>query len=260
MSLTDDMYTNDEITFSTVQKLDEPEPMYPAEVPKVDHPGMRPMVVCICGSTRHWEVQAYVAMQETLKGRIVLPVGNYRYSDGDLKIDDESDLKKALLALHRHKMEMADQIVIVKPKHRKLGQHTESELRFAIALKKKIHVVEFAPTKWNDFPTEWSEKPQPGKVVELHPGEKTKKEKSIREARERIYGKPSITLECLALHLTALLRSQLQRSDVEVSPKTAGMLMACLKVHRIVAPFESPSDDNFRDLKNYVDFVEELEA
>lgn len=48
-------------------------------------PGMIPLIVCLCGSTRFSEAFANANLEETLKGHIVLTVGSMTHSDVALR-------------------------------------------------------------------------------------------------------------------------------------------------------------------------------
>lgn len=77
----------------------------------------RPTIVCLCGSTRFAKAFADANLDETLAGKIVLSVGSYSHSDEELlksgRITEE--VKKRLDVLHLHKIDLADEILVINP-------------------------------------------------------------------------------------------------------------------------------------------------
>lgn len=67
----------------------------------------RPMIVCLCGSTRFGEMFRYVNQRETLAGKIVLAPGCFQ---GDVVLEMLPGVKRRLDALHFHKIALADEI------------------------------------------------------------------------------------------------------------------------------------------------------
>ena len=109
---------------------------------------MKREIVCLCGSTRFWQAIDEAALSETLAGRIVLSIAGGA-SDTDLFAGrSPSDLEKLradLDALHRDKIAMADNVLIVNVDDY-VGPSTRNELRFARAQKK--------PIRWWVWPTQ----------------------------------------------------------------------------------------------------------
>ncbi|MEU4674472.1 hypothetical protein AB0F91_42575 [Amycolatopsis sp. NPDC023774] len=100
----------------------------------------RPLVVCLCGSTRFMDAIAHVAQLETLAGRIVVRpevVSSTRSSEG-VVLDTEA--KTALDRLHRAKIRLADEVVFVAPGGY-MGPSTRAELAYALDLGKPIRMV-----------------------------------------------------------------------------------------------------------------------
>lgn len=109
--------------------------------PKKSVPTVARMIVCLCGSTRFSRAFAEANLEETLKGNIVLTVGNMMHSsDADTEVCvrccaiDRSapclkgyamhqfekltspwhaDTKKALDELHKKKIELADEVFVL---------------------------------------------------------------------------------------------------------------------------------------------------
>ena len=76
----------------------------------------RPTVVCLCGSVRFLEAVDQASLRETLAGRIDLSVGSHRQQDEDA-LAHLSNAERAaaidhLAALHRHKIDLADEILV----------------------------------------------------------------------------------------------------------------------------------------------------
>lgn len=69
----------------------------------------RPVIVCLCGSTRFMYEFYEANMRETLAGKIVLSVG--MSPKGDCKPTDEQ--KIALDVLHKQKIDLADEVLIL---------------------------------------------------------------------------------------------------------------------------------------------------
>lgn len=98
-----------------------------------------PTVVCLCGSTRFGEAFRQANLQETLAGRIVLTVGC------DFKSDDaiglSPDTKERLDELHRRKIDLADEVLILNVDGY-MGESTKRELAYARSLGKGIRFLE----------------------------------------------------------------------------------------------------------------------
>lgn len=105
----------------------------------------RPTIVCLCGSTRFFETFQKVNLLETLAGRIVLTIGCDTKSDGDLfgcKSEDEIDqLKRRLDQLHLHKIDLADEILVLNVGGY-IGHSTRREIEHAKTHRKKIRWLE----------------------------------------------------------------------------------------------------------------------
>jgi len=79
-----------------------------------------PTIVCLCGSTRFYEEFQYANYTETMAGRIVLTVGHYPNSDGGHgeQIGCTPEQKIALDDLHKRKIELAEEVLVLNPKCR----------------------------------------------------------------------------------------------------------------------------------------------
>lgn len=104
-----------------------------------------PIVVCLCGSTRFSDAFREANLNETLAGRIVLTIGCDMKNDAELFANlpatDLARMKAALDALHMHKVEMADEVLILNVDGY-VGESTRRELDYARALGKVIRWLE----------------------------------------------------------------------------------------------------------------------
>lgn len=106
-----------------------------------------PAIVVLCGSTRFWDQLAAAAWHETLAGRIVVR------PDVDMKrpgaaYDDHDAVKTDLDELHRAKIRLADEVLVVNPGGY-IGDSTRREIAYALELGKPVRYthpdVEFDP-------------------------------------------------------------------------------------------------------------------
>ncbi|MES5824853.1 hypothetical protein [Streptomyces sp. RG80] len=99
----------------------------------------RPPIVALCGSTRHWDALAEANLYETAAGRIVLAPGCNMKEPHPLWEDpDRADrLKQQLDELHRRKIDLADEVLIVNPGDY-IGDSTRSEIDYARSLGKPL--------------------------------------------------------------------------------------------------------------------------
>lgn len=97
-------------------------------------PTPRPLFVTLCGSMRFFDHMLTVAAEETAAGKIVIaPFCVVAPSNQD------SDLKHQLDVLHRHKIDAADQVIIVTDESEYFGESTEAEIRYAHSRGKPVH-------------------------------------------------------------------------------------------------------------------------
>ncbi|MFF3460444.1 hypothetical protein ACFYXH_40440 [Streptomyces sp. NPDC002730] len=96
-----------------------------------------PTVVVICGSTRFMAEMAEANWQETAAGRIVLAPGCNLKEPHPLWNDpaDAEALKPKLDALHRAKIRMADEVLVVGDY---IGDSTRAEIAYAHELGKPV--------------------------------------------------------------------------------------------------------------------------
>ena len=105
----------------------------------------RPIIVCLCGSTRFGEQFADANLKETLSGKIVLSIGcNMKCDDeifGQLSTDELNRIKTDLDNLHMRKIELADEVLILNVDGY-VGESTSNELAHARKLGKRIRFLE----------------------------------------------------------------------------------------------------------------------
>lgn len=102
---------------------------------------MKPKIVCLCGSTRFSDAFEKANLTETLAGKIVLTVGCMTHSDEQLKAVITSEKKIELDELHKRKIDLADEVLILNVGGY-IGQSTLSELEYAIKHMKIVRFLE----------------------------------------------------------------------------------------------------------------------
>ncbi len=100
----------------------------------------RPVVVCLCGSTRFKDEFVRAYQEGTDAGRIMLSVGRFMHADHDVS----PDLKVHLDELHLRKIDLADEVLILNC-GRYLGASTINELEYALRLGKPVNFLEPVP-------------------------------------------------------------------------------------------------------------------
>ena len=100
----------------------------------------RPVIVCLCGSTKFKDEFIEANFRETMAGRIVLSVGWFSHADAAWYSPTPEE-KEALDALHLQKIEMADEVLILNVGGY-IGSSTRRELEHARALGKRVRFLE----------------------------------------------------------------------------------------------------------------------
>ncbi len=103
----------------------------------------RPIIVCLCGSTRFSEAFHDENLRETLLGRIVLSIGADFKSDRDLIVagDLTEEDKERLDELHLRKIDLADEILVLNV-NGYIGLSTRNEIAYAKQHGKRIRYLE----------------------------------------------------------------------------------------------------------------------
>lgn len=91
---------------------------------------VRPDIVCVCGSARFADEMRGASRDLTLRGVVVLAPAEM---DGDVSADQKAHLD----ALHRHKIDLADRVLVVNPGGY-VGASTASEIAYARAAGKPV--------------------------------------------------------------------------------------------------------------------------
>jgi hypothetical protein len=112
---------------------------------------VKPTVVCLCGSSKFPMDHMQVMMIETLKGRIVIPLGLYGHADFPTGArvatndgDEATEVKQMLDRLHFAKIDLADEILVVAVGGY-IGSSTKREIEYATSKGKKVRTIEPAP-------------------------------------------------------------------------------------------------------------------
>ena len=99
----------------------------------------KPIIVCLCGSTKFSDAFKKANFKETLSGKIVLSIGC------DFKSDYAINLtlydKNQLDTLHLRKIDLADEVLILNV-NGYIGESTRKELNYAIKHYKVIRFLE----------------------------------------------------------------------------------------------------------------------
>ena len=103
-----------------------------------DCKGDRPVIVCLCGSTRFLDAFQAANLHETLSGRIVLTIGCDTKSDAMLGITDET--KAMLDELHLRKIDLADEILVLDVDGY-IGASTRREIAYAEQHGKRVRYL-----------------------------------------------------------------------------------------------------------------------
>jgi NTP pyrophosphatase (non-canonical NTP hydrolase) len=110
-------------------------------------PGIKPKVVCLCGSTRFYAEFQLANYQETMAGRIVLSVGFYPHAQRQAHGEDvgcTEEQKQALDELHKRKIDLADEVLVLNVGGY-IGSSTRSELEYAESIGLPIRYLEPIP-------------------------------------------------------------------------------------------------------------------
>ena len=117
--------------------------------------GPRPKIVCLCGSTRFYASFAEANLRLTLAGRIVLSIGCDTKSDGDLAVinglgADPATVKAELDELHRRKIDLCDEVLVVSDETGYFGESTRGEIQYAISTGTPVRfLVSAAEEAWH---------------------------------------------------------------------------------------------------------------
>ena len=100
----------------------------------------RPVIVCLCGSTRFKQAFIDANFRETMAGKIVLSVGWFSHADQTVYNPTVAE-KDALDELHLRKIDLADEVLFLNVGGY-MGQSTLRELSYAYQASKAIRFLE----------------------------------------------------------------------------------------------------------------------
>lgn len=107
--------------------------------------GVKPQIVCLCGSTRFWRTFQKASLDETLAGRIVLSIGAASGTDddhfGNLPREEYDRVKAMLDDLHLRKIDLADEVLILNVDGY-IGESTRREWLYAVTSGKRVRWLE----------------------------------------------------------------------------------------------------------------------
>lgn len=127
-----------------VAPANHPEPwftLHPGEWETCEGPTQakgRPVVVCLCGSTRFHQNFIQANERLTLEGKIVLSVGSFGYANG-VPLTEEQKVK--LDELHKRKIDMADEVLVLNVGGY-VGSSTRGEIQYAWDHGKRVTFLE----------------------------------------------------------------------------------------------------------------------
>jgi hypothetical protein len=111
----------------------------------------RPLIVCLCGSTRFYKEFTEINYKETMNGRIVLSVGFYPHAQAEMhgeEVGITTHQKFALDQLHKRKIDLADEVFVINVGGY-VGKSTHEEIEYALVRRKPIRWLE--PDKIPDW-------------------------------------------------------------------------------------------------------------
>ena len=103
-------------------------------------PKQLPTVVCLCGSTRFYDVFQRANYEETMRGKIVLTVGFFAGAtdaEHSERLGCKPEQKTALDELHKRKIDIADEILVLNVDGY-IGKSTRSEIEYAVEHDKRV--------------------------------------------------------------------------------------------------------------------------
>lgn len=94
-------------------------------------------IICLCGSTKFYQLFDEMNYWLTIRDYIVLSIGCHSKSDYSIGIEEIMNHKTMLDRLHKEKIAMADAILVLD-KNAYVGESTRSEIEYAKKLGKPI--------------------------------------------------------------------------------------------------------------------------
>lgn len=105
-----------------------------------------PSIVCLCGSTRFYEMFQRANYEETMRGNIVLSVGFYPHAQHFIHHEEvgcTAEQKVALDELHKRKIDLCDEVFVLNVGGY-IGSSTRSEIEYAEKIGRPIRYLERA--------------------------------------------------------------------------------------------------------------------
>lgn len=107
--------------------------------------GRRPLIVCLCGSTRFYDAFQQASYDRTMAGEIVLSVGFYPHATVEHGhgegVGHDSEQKIALDELHKRKIDLADYVLILNTGGY-IGESTRGEIEYAEKIGRPVRYLE----------------------------------------------------------------------------------------------------------------------
>lgn len=107
-----------------------------------DFAGERPRIVCLCGSTRFYGEFQQANYDLTMQGAVVLSVGFYPHAKAEHGhgegVGHDSAEKVMLDELHKRKIDLADEVLVVSDETGYFGESTAGEIAYAAACGKPV--------------------------------------------------------------------------------------------------------------------------
>jgi len=94
----------------------------------------KPIIVCLCGSTRFKLAFEEANAEATIQGFIVLAPGVFGHFSG---LDLPKERKEALDELHLRKIDLANEVWVVSP-NGYIGDSTRAEIEYAKSVEKPV--------------------------------------------------------------------------------------------------------------------------
>ena len=103
-----------------------------------------PTIVCLCGSTRFKDEINAANARLTMQGALVISLGVFGHTDLPDRdwTTGASDDKRMLDNLHRRKIDLADEVLIVSDETGYFGESTQGEIRYALEHGKPVRYAE----------------------------------------------------------------------------------------------------------------------
>ena len=119
--------------------------------------GLKPKVICLCGSTRFTDVMLVIQWEFSKQGHIVLgwnALPDSYFNSGGIprkwlenhktNVAEQEGVKEILDELHKRKIDLADEVFVINVEGY-IGESTRSEINYAIEHDKPVVFLEPTP-------------------------------------------------------------------------------------------------------------------